>query len=248
MPSSFHDALAIVVPLVADLRPASILDVGVGFGKYGFLFREYLDVAAAGEDRASPDRSGWAVRIDGIEAHEPYVTGLQRAIYDTIYIGDAAALLPALGRYDLVFAADVLEHFDAAAGRAFLDTAREHAGLGVLVVTPAVHFHQGEVFGNPHEVHRSFWTAADLAAYPGADVMVWRRQLIAFLPAGSRPVRLPRPHLREAAGIVLRRAAGWLWGETRAEVLLDRWRRGGAAPAAPSAPPGPGRAGRVGAK
>lgn len=103
--------------------------------------------------------------------------------------------------------------------------------MGVLVVTPAVHFHQGEVFGDPYEVHRSFWTAADLAAYPGADVMVWRRQLIAFLPAPSRRVRLPRPHLREAAGIVWRRLAGWLWGETRAEVLLDRRRRRPSAPA-----------------
>lgn len=42
MPSSFHEALSIVVPFVIDLAPVRILDVGVGFGKYGFLFREYL--------------------------------------------------------------------------------------------------------------------------------------------------------------------------------------------------------------
>lgn len=42
MPSSFHEALSVVVPFVIDLAPASILDVGVGFGTYGLLFPEYL--------------------------------------------------------------------------------------------------------------------------------------------------------------------------------------------------------------
>jgi hypothetical protein len=210
-----------------NLGPTSILDVGVGFGKYGVLFREYLDVSVADPARP-PDRSGWKVRIDGIEVYAPYVTALQEAVYDVIHVGNALELLAGLDRYDLIFAADVLEHFDAIDGRRFLDTTRAHAGLGVLIVTPAIHFHQGEVFGNLAEVHRSFWTAADLAEYPGADVLVWRRQLIAFLPTGSPSHRLPRPHLREAAGIGVRWITSRLLGETRAEVLLDRWRRGGA--------------------
>ena len=111
MPSSFHDALSVVLPFVIDLAPASILDVGVGFGKYGFLFREYLDVAGAAAAGAAPDRRHWKVRIEGIEAYAPYVTDLQRGIYDTIHIGEATALLPRLGPWDLVFAGDVLEHF-----------------------------------------------------------------------------------------------------------------------------------------
>lgn len=227
MPSSFYDALSLVVPFVMDLHPRSILDVGIGFGKYGFLFREYLDIDRAESTRSTIDRTGWTVRIDGIEAHAPYVTEIQRSVYDTIYVGDALDLLPRLGPYDLIFASDVLEHFDPADGRRFLEAARARSTIGVLVLTPAVHFHQAESFGNPREVHRSFWTAADLAAYPDADVLVWRRQLIAVLPAAGRRLRLPRPTVREAAGIVVRWAAARIWGETGAEVRLDRWRRRG---------------------
>ncbi|PYM85822.1 MAG: hypothetical protein DME09_04355 [Candidatus Rokuibacteriota bacterium] len=225
MPSSFHDALSVVLPFVIDLAPASILDVGVGFGKYGFLFREYLDVAGAAAAGGAPDRRHWKVRIEGIEAYAPYVTDLQRGIYDTIHIGEATALLPRLGPWDLVFAGDVLEHFDPADGRRFLELARARATLGVLIVTPAVHFHQGEVFGNPREAHRSFWTAGDLAGYPAADVLVWRRQLVAFLPTGRSRARLPRLSPRAAAGILLRSLAGRLLGDTRSDVVLDRWRR-----------------------
>lgn len=225
MPSSFHEALSVVVPFVRDLAPVSILDVGVGFGKYGFLFREYLDIAGADAAGAVPTRGRWKVRIDGIEVYAPYVTELQREIYDTIHIGEATMLLPRFGPWDVVFAGDVLEHFDPAEGRRFLDLARARATLGVLIVTPASHFPQGETFGNPREAHRSFWTAGDLAAYPCADVLVWRRQIIAFLPTGRPGARLPRPYLREAAGILLRWLAGRVLGETRGEVVLDRWRR-----------------------
>jgi hypothetical protein len=167
VPSSFPDALSVVAAWVQALGPASVLDVGIGFGKYGLLFREYLDVAPRGE-AGGRDRA--AVRIDGIEAWAPYVGALQRAIYDRVYVGDALALLPSLGPYDLVFAADVLEHFTREDGVRFLDVAAARATLGVLIVTPALALEQGEVFGNPFERHRSAWTPDDFGGRPGADV------------------------------------------------------------------------------
>jgi predicted TPR repeat methyltransferase len=224
MPSSFPDALSVVAAWVQALRPASVLDVGIGFGKYGLLFREYLDVAPRSDGLAAGAAPA-AVRIEGIEAWEPYVGPLQRAIYDRIHVGDALALLPSLGRYDLVFAADVLEHFTRDEGERFLDAAAAHAAVGVLVVTPALDLEQGEVFGNPFERHRSFWTPDDFVRHPGADVLVWRRQLLAFVPTGARRVPLPRASVREALGQAAKAALAGVLGPVRAERVLHARRR-----------------------
>jgi hypothetical protein len=131
------------------------------------------------------------------------------------------ALLPSLPRYDLVFAADVLEHFTRADGERFLVEAAAHAALGVLIVTPALDIPQGEVFGNPFERHRSAWTPGDFARRPGADVLVWRRQLLAFLPtSGGRRPPLPRSSVREALGQAAKAALAGVLGPARAETLL----------------------------
>ena len=226
MPSSFPDALSVVASWVQALRPATVLDVGIGFGKYGMLFREYLDVSPRGEHGQSYDGPSASIRIDGIEAHAPYIGPLQRAIYDRIHVGDALALLPTLGRYDLVFAADVLEHFTRADGERFLAVASAHAALGVLIVTPALDLEQDDVFGNPFERHQSFWTPDDFAARPGADVLVWRRQLLAFVPSGTtRAPRLPRTSVREALGQAAKAAVAGVLGTARAESLLHARRR-----------------------
>jgi hypothetical protein len=226
VPSSFPDALSLVAAWVQALRPATVLDVGIGFGKYGLLFREYLDVAPRGERGERYDARSPAVRIDGVEAYEPYVGSLQRAIYDRIHLGDALAVLPTLQRYDLVFAADVLEHFTRAEGERFLASAATQAAMGVLVVTPALDLEQHDVFGNPFERHRSFWTPDDFAGRPGADVLVWRRQLLAFLPTGARRPPLPRTSVREGLGQAARAALASVLGPVRAERLLHarRWR------------------------
>ena len=44
MPTSHHTYISDVITWVRKLQPKTVLDVGVGFGKWGHLFREYLDV------------------------------------------------------------------------------------------------------------------------------------------------------------------------------------------------------------
>ena len=222
MPSSFYDAIPVVLTAVMALHPRSVLDMGIGFGKYGLLFREYLDMNRQTNGGLPFDSRGRRVRIDGIEAFEPYVSDLQRAIYDTIYSGEAQAVLPDLDPYDLVFMADVLEHLSKADGRILLTQALAKANGGVLVVTPAIHFDQGPVFGNPYEVHRSFWTPADFAGYSNVDVLVWRRCLLAYLSRDGKRGRFPRPTLREAMGIAFRVCLGKLIGELRGEIFRHR--------------------------
>ena len=101
--------------------------------------------------------------IDGIEAHEAYITPISRAAYDRIIIGDALTVLPTLGQYDVALIVDVLEHFTMADGELLLELCREHA-RHVVVVVPHPARDQGVVYGNLYEVHRGFgWTQEALA-------------------------------------------------------------------------------------
>jgi len=44
MPTSHPFQLDDIVQLIIETAPLSILDIGVGFGKYGLLAREYLEI------------------------------------------------------------------------------------------------------------------------------------------------------------------------------------------------------------
>lgn len=44
MPTSYPEAISSILELVRREEPRSILDLGVGFGKYGMLCREMLDI------------------------------------------------------------------------------------------------------------------------------------------------------------------------------------------------------------
>lgn len=161
MPTSRPNHLAWLSEYVVDKQPKTILDVGIGFGTKGMLFREYTDIC---HERYHKDT--WTTRIDGIEIFAPYITDLQREIYDHIYIGNALELIPTLGHYDLIYAGDIIEHMSKEDGKKFIDILRK-AGKEVIIVTPLIALAQGAVFGNEHERHISQWHAFD---FEGANV------------------------------------------------------------------------------
>src|SRR2546429_1935680 len=105
MPSSRPNAIPTVIRLARQLKPGSILDIGVGFGKWGHLFREYTDIQQAEREPERYQRQNWRLKIDGIEGHAPYLTEMHRYLYNEIYLGDALAILEKLSTYDLIFLA-----------------------------------------------------------------------------------------------------------------------------------------------
>lgn len=161
MPSSRCNHIPIVLGIVRQLAPRSILDVGVGFGKWGHLFREYTDIAAAEIDPARYVRAHWQVRLDGIEGHAPYLTPMHEYLYDTLYVGDMRTKIHEVGEYDLIFLGDVIEHVEKTDGLALLRACFVHARKAVLVTTPARYAPQDAVCANELEVHRSLWTPAE---------------------------------------------------------------------------------------
>lgn len=159
MPSSYHGFLVNILNELLWLKPSTVLDVGIGFGKMGMLFREYCDVFCA----EGYGREHWKTTIDGIEVFADYIMDHQRAIYDNIYIGDAAKILPTLPEYDFVYAGDVLEHFDRNVGEQVLSLLRIKAKKLVMCVPVGPKWKQSPVFGNVHETHRAVWMPEDFA-------------------------------------------------------------------------------------
>ncbi len=160
MPTSHPHQLNEIVELVVLTNPKSLLDIGIGNGKYGFLAREFLEIYAAQQDYGQRSH-----RIDGVEAYPRYVTDIHRAIYDSIFIGDALEVLPKLEiRYDLILLVDVLEHFTRDDGMAILDWCVRRA-RNVIVSTPLFVEGQEDSFSNPYEIHKSQWTAKDFGRF-----------------------------------------------------------------------------------
>jgi SAM-dependent methyltransferase len=186
VPSSHPYQLNEIAELIMLTQADSVLDVGIGFGKYGFLAREYLELW---DGRKRYD--DWQRRIDGVEVFPRYVGELQRAIYDEIHVGDALEILPRLDhRYDLVLLIDVLEHVPEDRGVALLDAARR-VGRNLIVSTPYDIGHQGEVFGNPHETHHFQWTKRHFRSLGGFFVPN-RRSLIWYGGEDEARVRAAR--------------------------------------------------------
>jgi len=149
MGTSCWEHISTAIGWIRELGPASVLDVGIGFGKWGFLCREYLDVWCG-----STEKSEWRTRIVGIEGFQPYVHPGTRHVYDEVLIGDATEKIHEAGLFDLVIMADILEHFTRHWANCMLVNAVA-ISKAVLIVTPGGKWPQGALNGNEYERHRS---------------------------------------------------------------------------------------------
>lgn len=186
MPHSSHLALTPMLDHVVRMRPKSVLDVGVGFGKWGFLIREALDFM---DGRLK--RETWQVRIDGIDAF-PYRSPLHEWVYDSVRIADAVEVAGELEGYDLVVLGDVIEHIEKDVGVRFLRSLVERNG-NVLVTTPLEFFEQE--MENPYERHVSHWTQADFEGWTYDYEVVGGAVLVVAI-AGRGAVYPTRAHAR----------------------------------------------------
>jgi len=160
MPLSFVQAIPVIIEQVAHLKPSSILDVGIGFGKYGVLFREALELPY---ERYA--RSQWKVKIDGVEAFEGYRNPIHEFAYNRVFYGRIEEILPSLGQYDVILLIDVLEHFEKEEGRKLLQDLLLHARKSLLVSTPRFPAPQGAYLGNAFEAHKSRWHILDFVDF-----------------------------------------------------------------------------------
>lgn len=144
---------------IIETQPKTILDIGVGFGKNGYLIREYTDIW---NQRVRPEE--WTTVIDGIEVYESYVHRATNFIYNSILIEEATSVIGnIISNYELAIMTDVLEHFDKEKGLFMLEQMSKCPHL--FVTTPLNPRPQGEVNGNVYETHRSKFSFKELSNY-----------------------------------------------------------------------------------
>lgn len=138
-------------------RPKTVLDLGIGYGLFGAIVREYLD------DGVQP----WKTKLMGVEGFEEYRTP-QWGVYDDVIIGDIKHYVNGrltghnnypLPTYDFILLSDVLEHFEKEEGRNLIYDIIDRLNCGgvLLIGTPGVFCEQGAVHGNEYERHKSLW-------------------------------------------------------------------------------------------
>lgn len=154
MPSSRPDAIPFVVDLIMQYQPKTILDVGVGMGRWGVLFREYLDVWKV--DKPYNQR---VTEITGIEVFAEYDNPVWQ-VYDKVIVDNVMNVIPQLSknRYDLLFMADVIEHFPKFDAQRLL---RELFFKHLIIITPLNVSAQQSVYNNEFETHVSEWKHQD---------------------------------------------------------------------------------------
>jgi hypothetical protein len=197
MPSSHYFQLNEIVDLIALTDPIKVLDIGVGFGKYGFLAREYLELWQDGGEYQK-----WERQIDGIEAFEPYITPVHKFIYNNIFIGNAIDILPSLqDKYDLILMIDVFEHFTVEEGRRVLGECRKK-GKNILISVPLAMSAQEAVYGNPFETHKYAWKREDFSYISDKFFLRNVRSMICFLGDDSSRIKKILKKRKFRTGIV----------------------------------------------
>ncbi len=141
------------IELIRKLDPESILDVGVGFGRWGILFREFLEIW----DNARYDGK-WQIVIDGVEIFPGYIKDYHKYFYNEIFITGALEYLEETEkRYDLINFGDIIEHLDKDEGEKLIELALEKGKYVLINIPIGKHWQQDGTTENPHEAHRSIW-------------------------------------------------------------------------------------------
>jgi hypothetical protein len=149
------------ITLLRKINPQSILDIGVGFGRWGILFREFLEIWDN-----SKYNGDWERTIDGVEIFPGYIKDYHRFFYNNIFISDALDFLQSLNKtYDLINFGDVIEHLDKTKGEEAINIAIEKSRFVLITVPIGKHWQQEGTEENPHEEHRSIWYNRDFVKY-----------------------------------------------------------------------------------
>ena len=136
---------------VSQERPIKrILDVGAGCGTYSDLLNPALPIE----------------QFDAVEAWAPYIGQYNlHHKYDIVVPTDVRLLSPVnLNNYDLIIFGDVLEHMPKMDALKLIYSL--HFPTAIAICIPVLHLEQGEVNGNPYEVHKmeNHWTFDEMDA------------------------------------------------------------------------------------
>lgn len=158
--------VSLVPALVADihtefcmkqcLSKIFFIDLGLGFGMYGAVIRQWFDYGV------KPYRH-YIAGVEGFNYRSPLWD-----LYDYIHqmTIEQYILLRSPDKYNVIFLLDVIEHFERPTAVAVVEELKNMLKpKGRLYVgTPGIWCEQGAVYGNELERHRTLWTATQFAS------------------------------------------------------------------------------------
>lgn len=150
---------------ICQIQPESVYDIGIGFGSFGVMVREYTDIQGN-----RWHKNEYKTQIMGCEIYEPYVKEFkhQDFIYNHIDIGDIYNLIqnPEFGQYDLIHAGDVIEHLPKVQAQFVLDEIPKHCKNFILSIPIGKDWADYRTaLENPAEGHQSFWLAKEFTGF-----------------------------------------------------------------------------------
>lgn len=147
MPIGSYANLYYIAKELEDLKPKTVLDLGIGLGMNAVLIRQYLDAAHE-----------LSTHITGVEIFAPYRNPMW-GLYDTVVEDDILVYLPTTDRtFDCILMTDVIEHFYKSIAVQLLRLLPKYLNPGgcIIVSTPGVFVPQAAVNGNMLETHLCF--------------------------------------------------------------------------------------------
>ena len=149
------------VEVLMKIEPKRVLDVGVGFGRWGIIVREFCDVWFG---RVLPEQ--WSVYIEGIEVFEPNISPYHKYFYNKIHIGDALDIIPGIDElWDVVIFGNIIEHFTRDEGERLLRWSIDHSKYVIVNVPLGDDWQQEEMYNNPYERHKSIYKEDDFSSH-----------------------------------------------------------------------------------
>ena len=158
MPTGDYEDTVYVMDYLNTLGPKTVLDVGAGFGRWGFLCRCHLSMG-----HSLTVNSEQALAIDAVEVFDDNISPIYACVYNKTHKGDAREVVPGLDDYDVVICGDMIEHISKEDGWNLICEMRSKSRMAFVLALPLGECPQEEIYGNEYEVHQSTWLASDFA-------------------------------------------------------------------------------------
>ncbi len=161
--------------VISKICGKRILDVGCGYGKWGFLANKHFWNTKNGNAKEKPF-------VTGLDIYAPNLRSLaQYRIYDELVQGNAASLPIQDKSFDTVLAIEIIEHLKQDEGYRLLKELERVATKCIIISTPNKKcFRKGieDANGfNAHETHVSAWKIKTFKALGyrcyGVGVKLW---------------------------------------------------------------------------
>ncbi len=170
MGTSNWQNISYVIDIIKTLDPQRILDFGAGFGRWGILAREFLEIWG------DANYSGiWKRQIDGVEVFADYIKPYHHYFYTNIYIEEGYSwIFSNTAKYDLAIFGDVLEHFEKTKAFQILDKALSISDFVLVNIPLGSNWEQSGKDSNDYEEHKSIWREADFNIYKHKVIKLFR--------------------------------------------------------------------------